>query len=90
MTPDEAHSAQPGTAGWDAAEAFYRITDAACERRSVAFTSDIHPSGFDTIMPKTLATVDRLLHHAHLITTKGDSHGLADALAGKGVIPLDT
>ena len=41
-------------------------------------------------MPKTLATVDRLLHHAHLITTKGDSHGLADALAGKGVIPLDT
>jgi len=43
-------------AGQDAAEAFYRITDAAYERRSVALTSNIHPSGFDTIMPKTLAT----------------------------------
>jgi DNA replication protein DnaC len=43
-------------AGQDAAEAFYRIVDAAYERRSVAVTSNIHPSGFDTIMPKTLAT----------------------------------
>jgi DNA replication protein DnaC len=50
------------------------------------------PDGFDTIMPKTLATatVDRLLHHAHLVITKGDSHRLAEALAGKGVIPLAT
>ena len=78
-------------AGQDAAEAFYRIIDAAYERRSIAVTSNIHPSGFDTIMPKTLATatVDRLLHHAHLVLTKGDSHRLAEALAGKGVIPLD-
>ena len=60
-------------AGQDAAEAFYRIVDAAYERRSIAVTSNIHPSGFDTIMPKTLATatVDRLLHHAHLVLTKG-------------------
>jgi DNA replication protein DnaC len=43
-------------AGQDAAEAFYRIADAAYERRSVAVTSNIHPSGFDSIMPKTLAT----------------------------------
>ena len=77
-------------AGQDAAEAFYRIVDATYERRSVAVTSNIHPSGFDTIMPKTLATasVDRLLHHAHLVLTKGDSHRLAEALAGKGVTPL--
>ena len=42
-------------------------------------------------MPKTLATatVDRLLHHAHLVLTKGDSHRLAEALTGKGVIPLE-
>ncbi|MFC9840868.1 hypothetical protein ACFVKB_45005, partial [Rhodococcus sp. NPDC127530] len=26
------------------------------ERRSVVVTSNLHPSGFDTIMPKTLAT----------------------------------
>lgn len=77
-------------AGQDAAEAFYRVVDAAYERRSVAVTSNIHPSGFDSIMPKTLATatVDRLLHHAHLVLTKGDSHRLADALAGEGVVPL--
>jgi DNA replication protein DnaC len=77
-------------AGQDAAEAFYRVIDAAYERRSVAVTSNIHPSGFDQIMPKTLATatVDRLLHHAHLVLTKGDSHRLAQALAGKGVVPL--
>jgi hypothetical protein len=30
-------------AGQDAAEASYRITDAAYERRSVAVTSNIHP-----------------------------------------------
>jgi DNA replication protein DnaC len=74
----------------DAAEAFYRIIDAAYERRSIAVTSNIHPSGFDSIMPKTIATaaVDRLLHHAHLVLTSGDSHRLAQALAGKGVIPL--
>jgi DNA replication protein DnaC len=79
-------------AGQDAAEAFYRIVDAAYERRSIAVTSNIHPSGFDTIMSKTLATatVDRLLHHAHLITTNGDSHRLQQALAGKGVQPLTT
>ena len=78
-------------AGQDAAEAFYRVTDAAYERRSVAVTSNIHPSGFDTIMPNlATATVDRLLHHAHLVVTAGDSHRLAEALAGKGVIPLAT
>ena len=77
-------------AGQEAAEAFYRVVDAAYERRSVAVTSNIHPSGFDSIMPKTLATasVDRLLHHAHLVITKGDSHRLAEALAGRGVTPL--
>src|ERR1022692_3196766 len=33
---------------------------------------------------------DRLArHHAYLVPTKGDSHRLAEALAGKGVIPWD-
>jgi DNA replication protein DnaC len=44
-------------AGQAAAEALYRLIDAAYERRSVAVTSNLHPSGFDTIMPKTLAAV---------------------------------
>jgi DNA replication protein DnaC len=77
-------------AGQAAAEALYRVIDAAYERRSVAVTSNLHPSGFDTIMPKTLATatVDRLLHHAHIVLTEGTSHRLAEATAGKGVVPL--
>jgi DNA replication protein DnaC len=58
-------------AGQDAAEAFYRVVDAAYERRSLALTSNVHPSGFDELMPKALAaaTVDRLLHHAHVVIT---------------------
>ncbi|HSH61214.1 MAG TPA: IS21-like element helper ATPase IstB [Acidimicrobiales bacterium] len=77
-------------AGQEAAEAFYRVVDAAYERRSVAVTSNLHPSGFDTIMPKGLATatVDRLLHHAHLVVTEGSSLRLAEAMSGKGVVPL--
>lgn len=78
-------------AGQDAAEALYRVIDAAYERRSVIVTSNLHPSGFDTIMPKTLATatVDRLLHHAHLVLAEGGSQRLAEALAGTGVVPLN-
>ncbi len=77
-------------AGQEAAEAFYRVVDAAYERRSVAVTSNLHPSGFDTIMPRTLATaaVDRLLHHAHVVLTDGASYRLAEATTGKGVVPF--
>jgi DNA replication protein DnaC len=75
----------------DAAEALFRVVDAAYEKRSIAISSNIHPSGFDELMPKTMATatVDRLLHHAHVLITDGqDSYRLAQATAGKGVMPL--
>lgn len=41
-------------------------------------------------MPKTpaTATVDRLLHHAHIVVTEGDSYRLAQATTGKGVTAL--
>jgi DNA replication protein DnaC len=77
--------------GVDAAEGLYRLVDAAYERRSIAISSNLHPSGFDELMPKTLATatVDRLLHHAHLCdTTGGESVRLAQAVSGRGVVPL--
>ena len=76
----------------EAAEALFRVVDAAYEKRSIALSSNIHPSGFDELMPKALATatVDRLLHHAHVLITDGqDSYRLAQATAGKGVRPLD-
>lgn len=74
----------------EAAEALYRVVDAAYERRSLAISSNLHPSGFDELMPKTIAnaTVDRLLHHAHVVLTAGDSIRLTQATRGKGVMPL--
>ncbi|WP_020501489.1 ATP-binding protein, partial [Sciscionella marina] len=56
----------------------------------LAVSSNLHPSGFDEIMPKTLATatVDRLLHHAHVVVTQGDSFRLSQATSGEGVKPL--
>ncbi len=74
----------------DAAEGLYRLVDAAYEKRSVAISSNLHPSGFDELMPKTLATatVDRLMHHAHVCVTSGDSVRLAEATSGAGVKPL--
>ena len=74
----------------DAAEGLYRLVDATYERRSVALSSNLHPSGFDQLMDKTIASalVDRLLHHAHVIVTEGESVRLIDATSGKGVVPL--
>jgi len=76
--------------GADEAEALYRLVDAAYEKRSLIITSNLHPARFDTIFPKGLATaaVDRLLHHAHIIVTEGQSHRLTEAIAGHGVRPL--
>ena len=74
----------------DAAEGLYRLVDAGYEKRSIAISSNLHPSGFDQLMPKTVATatVDRLLHHAHLIETSGESIRLSQAVAGAGVVAL--
>lgn len=73
----------------DAAEGLYRLVDAAYEKRSIALSSNLHPAGFDELMSKTLATaiVDRLLHHAHICQTSGESIRLTQALAGNGIQP---
>jgi DNA replication protein DnaC len=65
----------------------FRVVDAAYQRRSIALTSYIHPAGFDELMPKALAatTVDRLLHHAHVLLTDGtDSCRLTQATPVRG------
>jgi len=74
----------------ETAEALYRVVDAAYERRALAISSNLHPSGFDELMPKTIAnaTVDRLMHHAHVVLTAGDSIRLTQATRGKGVKAL--
>lgn len=70
----------------ETAEALYRVVDAAYEKRSIALSSNLHPAGFDELMDKTIAnaTVDRLLHHAHVVLTAGDSIRLTQATTGKG------
>jgi hypothetical protein len=49
------------------------------------------PVGVRHDQPKALAipTVDRLLHHAHVIITEGESQRLVQAMTGKGVMPLN-
>lgn len=74
----------------DAAEGLYRLIDACYEQRSVVVSSNLHPSGFDQLIDSSIASalVDRLMHHAHIVVTEGESIRLADATQGKGVIPL--
>jgi len=40
----------------ETAEALYRVVDAACEKRSVALSSNLHPAGFDELMPRPSPT----------------------------------
>ena len=81
--PADGHQSSPSAANKP-------LVDAAYEKRSLILTSNLHPGRFDTIFPKGLATaaVDRLLHHAHVVVTEGQSKRLSDALEGKGVRPL--
>ena len=74
----------------DAAEGLYRLVDACYEQRSIVVSSNLHPSGFDQLIDHSLASalVDRLMHHAHVIVTDGESIRLADATQGKGGKPL--
>ena len=69
-------------AGQDAAEAFYRIVEAAYARRSIAVSSNRHPGDCDTSMPKTLATGARPLPYARVVLTDDSSPRLAEAAAG--------
>ena len=69
LAPTSSWSMTSGCCRWRPTppKGLYRLVDAAYEKRSIAFSSNLHPAAFDELMPKTLATatVDRLLHHAH-------------------------
>ena len=52
------------------------------ERRSVLITANQPFTAWDEIFPSssmTVAAVDRLVHHCHIIEISGDSHRRADA-----------
>ncbi len=58
-----------------------------CEQRAPHPTQGL--SGANVRDPKRIAaTVDRLLHHAHVCQTSGESVRLSQALSGDGVTPL--
>ncbi len=65
--------------------------DAAYEKRSIAVSSNLHPAGFESLIPENpaTATVDRLLAHAQVGQTSGDSIRLTRALAVKGVTAMN-
>ena len=48
----------------NAADALFRVVDAAYQKRSIAISSNIHPSGFGELMPKTMATGEAILYEA--------------------------
>lgn len=74
----------------DVAEGFYRVVDAAYEKRSLGVSSNTHPGGFDKLMLKAIATptVDRTLHHAHVSQASGKLIRLIQAQSGKGTQPI--
>lgn len=69
----------------DAAECLYGRVDAAYEKPSVAITSKLHPAFYE-LMPKPMATVtvDRLLHHAQICQTTGESVACPKPSPAKG------
>lgn len=73
----------------DAAEGLYRLVEPDTSAADCTVV-ELHPSGFDQLMDRTIASalVDRPLHHAHVVVTDGESVRLADATSGKGLTPL--
>lgn len=70
-------------AGQAAGEAFYRVVDAAYERRSVAVTSNLHPSEWGAVLGDDIlatAILDRLLHHCEVLPINGPRYRLRNRM----------
>ena len=74
------------------AELLFQVIAKRYERGSILLTTNIAfkdwPRIFAGDAALTTALLDRLLHHAHICLTDGDSFRLTQATAGKGVKPL--
>ena len=63
----------------------FRLISAAYERRSVAVGSHTPFEDWGRFLldqPTAVAILDRLCHHAHIITTRGDSYRLTHRTTG--------
>lgn len=66
-----------------AAELFFQIVFRRYETSSIILTSNKHFSEWGEMMSDTViatATLDRLLHHAHIINIRGNSYRMKDRL----------
>lgn len=67
------------TQRWAPDEVLFRLIAAAYERRSVAIGSHSPFNDWGRFLPDqptAVSLLDRLCHHAHIITTTGDSYRL--------------
>src|SRR5699024_11893115 len=66
------------------AKLFFQLIDMRYEKRSTIFTTNINFKSWDEVFqePKLAnAILDRILHHATVVTIVGDSYRLKDHLA---------
>ncbi|EOR19965.1 AAA-superfamily ATP binding protein, partial [Niallia nealsonii AAU1] len=72
--------------GKDGAELLFQIISECYEQKSLIITSNLEFSQWNRVFSDsrlTAALVDRLIHHAHIISYTGSSFRLANALSKK-------
>ena len=75
----------------DDVHALFQVISQRYLRSSIILTTNRGASAWGDIFGDTTiaaAMLDRLLHHARIVMTAGDSIRLTQATAGKGVTPL--
>ncbi len=63
------------------AKLFFRLIDKRYETKSTIFTTNISFNNWDKVFKDTMiasAILDRVLHHAHVVTITGRSYRLKD------------
>nr|WP_270370126.1 ATP-binding protein [Aerococcus urinaeequi] len=67
-------------------EILFQLISDWYETKSIIITSNLEFSGWNKVFidpPLTSALVDRLIHHAHILTFTGESYRLKNALSNK-------
>jgi len=70
-----------------AAQLLFRLVSAACERRALGVASHWPFDQWGRFLPEhttAVSLLDRLLHHAHVVVTDGDSYRMREARAKGG------
>ncbi len=70
-----------------AAQLLFRLVSAACERRALGVASHWPFDQWGRFLPEhttAVSLLDRLLHHAHVLVTDGDSYRMREARARGG------